>query len=384
MTMKLTNKVVGNLPIPATGNKVTRDSEVTGLGIRVTAAGDRRFVFNYVRKSDGHERRLTIGRFPEWEIGPVREEAKRLRRIVDGGGDPLGQLQETRSAPTVAELCKRFEEEHLSGKRQRTRESYTQAIKAHVLPALGSTKVAAVTFDDVKKLHRRISDKAPTQANRVVAILSKMFNLATRWGMRSGDNPAKGVERNHEEKRTRYMKGDELQRLSAALERHGNQQAANVIRLLLLTGCRKGEALSAKWDQFDLRDGIWSKPGATVKQKTTHIVPLSKPALELLRSLPRRSDYVFPATRSDATRENQNNITGAWTVICRDARITGLRIHDLRHHFASVLASSGYSLPVIGQLLGHTQAQTTARYSHLFDDAQRKATEAAGAIITGK
>src|SRR5262249_2885246 len=114
------------------------------------------------------------------------------------------------------------------------------------------------------------------------------------------------------------------------------------------------------------------------------IVPLSKPALELLRSLPRRSDYVFPATRSDATRENQNSVTGAWTVICRDAGIKGLRVHDLRHHFASVLASSGYSLPIIGQLLGHTQAQTTQRYAHLFDDVQRKATEAAGAIIIGK
>src|SRR5262249_12920163 len=143
-------------------------------------------------------------------------------------------------------------------------------------------------------------------------------------------------------------------------------------------------ALSAKWDQFDLLGGIWTKPGATVKQKTTHIVPLSKPALELLRSLPRRSEYVFPATRSDATRQNQNNITGAWTVICRDAGIKGLRVHDLRHHFASVLASSGYSLPVIGQLLGHTQAQTTQRYAHLFDDVQRKATEAAAAIIAGK
>jgi len=383
MTTKLTNKIIANLPVPETGNRITYDSEVTGLGIRVTAAGNRTFILNYTRKADRRERRYTIGRYPSWEVGPAREEAKRLRRAVDAGGDPLGDLEKTRSEPTVAELCARFNEEHLSVKRPRTRESYTQAIRTHVIPMLGTFKVSAVRFDDMKKLHRRISERAPTQANRVAAILSKMFNLAIRWGMRT-DNPCRGVERNSEHKRVRYMKGDELQRLSAALERHGDRQAANVIRLLLLTGARKGEVLAAKWDQFDLRGGIWTKPGATVKQKTTHIVPLSKPALELLRSLPRRSDYVFPATRSDATRQNQNNITGAWTVICRDAGIKGLRVHDLRHHFASVLASSGYSLPIIGKLLGHSQPATTARYAHLTDAVQREAAEAAGAIITGK
>src|SRR5215468_4971756 len=149
MTMKLTNKIVGNLPVPPTGNKVTRDREVTGLGIRVTAAGDRRFVFNYTRKADRRERRYTIGEFGPWEIGPVREEAKRLRRIVDGGGDPLGELQETRSAPTVGDLCQRFEQEHLPRKRIRTQRHYGNAIRANVLPVLGSFKVAAVTFADI-------------------------------------------------------------------------------------------------------------------------------------------------------------------------------------------------------------------------------------------
>ena len=380
--MRLTDKIVRNLPVPAKGKPFIRDSEVTGFGVRLTPNGNRSFAIKYARKSDGVERYLTIGEFGPWEVSAAREQARRFRRDIDSGGDPLGQRENQRSAPTVAELCTRFEEEHLSGKRQRTQESYRQAIRTHVIPTLGTFKVSAVTFDDVKKLHRRISNKAPTQANRVAAILCKMFNLSIRWGMRS-DNPCKGVERNSEHKRIRYMKGDELQRLTAALQRHDNQQAANVIRLLLLTGARKGEVLAARWDQFDLRAGVWTKPGATVKQKTTHVVPLSKPALELLRSLPRRSDYVFPATRSDATTPNQNNITGAWAVICRDAGIKNLRIHDLRHHFASVLASSGYSLPIIGQLLGHTQAQTTARYSHLFDDVQREAAEAAGAIIVG-
>jgi integrase len=383
MTTKLTNKTIANLPVPATGNKITYDSEVTGLGIRVTAAGDRRFVFNYTRKADRRERRHTIGEFGAWEIGPAREEAKRLRRVVDAGGDPLGELQETRAAPTVEDLFARFEQAHLPRKRARTQRSYRNTIRRDVLPTLGKIKVAAVAYADIDKLHRDISKRAPVQANRMLMYSSKMFALAIKWGMRS-DNPCKGVERNHEEKRQRYLVGDELQRLMAALERHSYQQNANAIRLLLLTGARKGEVLSAHWDQFDLTTGTWTKPGTTTKQKSVHVVPLSAPALELLRGLykARHSEHVFPSSR--AGDGHQQDIDHIWHSICRDAKITGLHIHDLRHSFASVLASSGYSLPIIGQLLGHSQPQTTARYAHLTDAAQRQATEAAAAIITGK
>ena len=167
----------------------------------------------------------------------------------------------------------------------------------------------------------------------------------------------------------------------AALDSHSQHQAVNAIRLLLLTGARKGEVLTARWDQFNLDTGVWTKPGTTTKQKSVHVVPLSAPALELLRKLPRHGDFVFP---SHARNGHLQDIDHIWKSICDDAKISGLHIHDLRHHFASVLASSGHSLPIIGQLLGHSQAQTTARYAHLFDEAQRKATEAAGAIITGK
>jgi integrase len=380
MTEKLTNKVIANLPVPTTGNKVTYDTEVTGLGIRITTAGNRTFIFRYVRKADRTEWRYTIGRFPEWEIGPVREEAKRLRRIVDGGGDPFGELKENRAAPTVKDLFDRFEQEHLPRKRLRTQRSYGNTIRRDVLPTLGSVKVAAVTYADIDKLHRTISKRAPVQANRALMYSSKMFALAIKWGMRS-DNPCKGVERNTEEKRRRYLVGDELQRLLAALERHSKHQAVNAIRLLLLTGARKGEVLSAKWDQIDLSTGIWCKPASATKQKMMHVVPLSAPALELLRSLARHGDYLFP---SSANGGHLQDIDHIWNSICRDAGITGLHLHDLRHHFASVLASSGHSLPIIGQLLGHSQPATTARYAHLFDDVTRKATEAVGRIITGK
>jgi integrase len=151
--------------------------------------------------------------------------------------------------------------------------------------------------------------------------------------------------------------------------------------MLLLTGARRGEVLSMKWNDIDLDRGIWVKPGSTTKQKTEHRVPLSKPALRLLAEIQikgENSAHVFPGLAG-----HRVEIKKDWAEICRSAGITNARMHDLRHTFASVLASEGLSLPVIGALLGHSQVQTTARYSHLFDDPLRQATERAGAIVTG-
>ena len=147
-----------------------------------------------------------------------------------------------------------------------------------------------------------------------------------------------------------------------------------------LTGARRGEVLAATWDQFDLDLGVWTKPGATTKQKTEHRIPLSAPARQLIAELPRDSEYLFPGRGSSHRVE----IKYAWAAVCKKAGIKGARIHDLRHTYASLLASSGLSLPVIGALLGHTQAQTTLRYAHLLDDPLRKATETVGAIVSQK
>ena len=144
------------------------------------------------------------------------------------------------------------------------------------------------------------------------------------------------------------------------------------------------EALQARWNDIDLEAGVWSKPGATTKQRTEHRVPLNDAAQRLLLDLreraPVKSEWVFPT----ANGEHRRDVKDAWATLCRRAKISGTRVHDLRHTYASVLASAGLSLPIIGQLLGHTTPTTTARYSHLFDDPLRAATQRAGAIITGK
>jgi integrase len=383
MAIKLTDTIVKDLPTPTIGNKITYDDAVRGFGVRVTAGGARAFILNY-RTTAGRERRFTIGSYPDWKTGPAREEAKDLKKRIDVGEDPMGETEAERAAKTVADMIERFEEEHLPDCRPSTAANYKIIIAKYIKPELKQRKVKDVDYSDIDGLRRKVSKIAPYQANRTLAVLSKMFSLAIQWRWRT-DNPVKGVKRNQENKRRRYLDGDELSRLTEALTAHNDQQAANIVRLLLLTGSRRGEVLAARWDQFDLKAGTWAKPAATTKQKADHSVPLSAPARLLLADLKATADedadFVFPSRGESGHRVE---IKKDWAALCKVAKIKNARVHDLRHTFASVLVSGGASLPLVGALLGHTQTQTTARYSHLFDDPLRAATERVGAIVTGK
>jgi integrase len=380
MAEKLDSRSLQRLAAPTTGNRIYYDSEVAGFGCRVTAAEARSFILNY--RTSTRERRYTIGSATVWTLAAARAEAKELKKQIDRGNDPLAKIRADREAPTMADLCQRFTEEHLPKKRPSTQESYGIFIEKLILPKMRHFKVIEVTFTDVDALHRKITkDGTPYQANRAVAVLSKMFNFAIRWGWRT-DNPAKGIERNQETKRDRYLSAEELARLSDALAEHADQQGANMIRLLLLTGARSGEVRAMRWENLDLENGVWTKPGSTTKQAKLHRIPLSAPARQLLaeiRASVNDSDFVFPGRSG----EHRIEFRKTWRSLCKTARIKDARPHDLRHTYASVLASSGHSLPIIGRLLGHSQPATTARYSHLQDDPLRAATERAGSIIGG-
>jgi integrase len=383
MSLTLSDAIVKGLPAPSTGNRITYDEKVKGFGVRVTASGARSFILNY-RTKGGRERRYTIGAFPNWKVAAAREEAVNLKKRVDRGEDPLGEIKAGREAPTVADLADRFVSEYLPRKRASTQATYRGQIESEIKPALGKLKVAEVTFSDVDAMHRKITKRGtPYRANRVVALLSRMFSMSIRWGMRT-DNPVRGIERNQEPKRRRYLSADELGRLTAALADHKDQQAANIVRMLLLTGARRGEALAARWDEIDLDAGSWNKPATGTKQKLDHSVPLSDAARQLLTEIRAGAaddaEYVFPSRAGGHRRDVQD----VWEALCQVAGIKNARLHDLRHTYASVLASAGLSLPVIGALLGHQTPATTARYAHLLDDPLRAATERASAIITGK
>lgn len=319
--------------------------------------------------------------------------AEELRRQVDSGADPMSERHADRAAPTINDLADRFEAVHLTKRRPATARDYAGLLRLYIRPQLGRLRVADLRHADVERLHHRIAQTAPYQANRAIAVLSKMLSLAMNWEMRS-DNPVRGIERMPEEKRERFLTLAELARLGEALALHLERTSANAVKLLLLTGARRGEALTATWEQFDLTAGTWTKPAASTKQGKLHRVPLSAPALAVLTEMRAAADKENERRRRDGLPEAAHLFPGKdgkpitdikhfWVAVTRKANIVGVRIHDLRHTYASVLASSGLSLPIIGALLGHTQAATTQRYAHLMDDPLRAATERAEAIIAG-
>src|SRR5262249_7931879 len=218
---------------------------------------------------------------PKFTVSAARDMVRKRDFRKDGkklsSADPLGDVEADRDAKTVNELCDRYLTDHAEPrKRPESLRNDKSMISRIIRPRFGTRKVTAITFDNIDELHRSLKD-TPYQANRLAALLTKMFSLAsTRWKWRP-DNPCKGIERYPEEKRERYLTPDELQRLLRALAEHPYQQSANAIRLLLMTGARRGEVLSATWAEFDLQRGVWTKPSIHVKTEKKHIVPLNAP-----------------------------------------------------------------------------------------------------------
>ena len=344
-------------------------------------------MFDYYTRT-GRDRSYTIGQFPDWTAAAARAKARELRRLVDDGGDPLAELEAERAAPTVAELIDRFEQEHLPRKRPATARDYRARSRCTSDRTSGRMPRSRTSPSPTSTRSTARSPRAApaTQRTGPSRLMSKMFYLAIRWGMRE-TNPAKGLERNIEHHRRRYLSGEELGRLVKALAEYPDRQAADIVRLLLLTGARRGEVLSARWADLDLGKGVWSKPPSSTKQKDHHEAQLSAPTRALLDRIrdeqagkPRHAlpTFVFPGT---GTNGHMVEIKKAWQAIIKAAGITGLRIHDLRHSFASAAISGGASLPLVGSLLGHASPATTNRYAHMFNDPQRAVVERIGKLV---
>jgi integrase len=391
--MRLTDKIVAALPTPTRGNQRTPDSEVPGLAVQVSAAGHKAFVLRY--RAGGKERQTTIGAFPTWQIAAARHRAKELRRMIDQGIDPLAQEAAARAeGMSLAEFWRRiYEPLHVTTKRPKWARDIRSMMANDILPRLGDRPVKAIDRADMEALHREISRRAPTRANRMRDVLRHTMNYAERPHILPGgeripalrpgfSNPCRGTTKNPEEPRQRYLTPDEMSALAAVLARHSERISVALVRFLLLTGARFSEAATATWGQFDLKRGVWTKPATATKQQRTHIVPLAAPALMLLQELhaQSRNEFLFP----NSAGRPIGSIKVFWHSITRQAGIEGVRVHDLRHSFASLLASGGASLHLIGQLLGHRKVGTTARYAHLVDTVQREAVERAAVVITGQ
>jgi integrase len=414
MPEKLSEALVRKALPPARGQAMIWDTEVKGFALRITPAGSKAFILDY--RIEGRQRRITLGSWPDWTVAAARETAKAMKREVDHGSDPMGERQAQREAPTISQLWERYEREHLPQKAPRSQVDERIMWEKIILPRFGKMKVAGIMHDEVDAFHRDITTirGTPVRANRTIEVLRRAFNLAIRWKWRE-DNPASGVRRNPEEKRHRYLNKTEIAALARALNEHSEPMSANAIKLLMLTGARRGEVLGATWAMFDLENGVWTKPSAHTKQRRLHRVPLSGPAIQLLTEMKKAAElkaaadgalvnpFVFPS----ANGKPLTDIKRTWGSVCRKAGLAApvekkgragkvvkgkdgkpvrvwqpsVRIHDIRHSFASILVSAGASLPLIGQMLGHTQVQTTQRYAHLFDDPLRKAAETVGAYV---
>lgn len=377
---KLTKRYIDSLE-PNGRDQIIFDDELPRFGVRVKPSGATSFVLRY--RHQGRNRSYTIGSYGVMTPDAARKHARMVLGDIERGNDPSSLRKSAREAPTMVDLADDYLDRHaIPNKRPKSVEGDRTLLSKYIRPRLGPVKVAEVSRRDIERLHLALKS-TPYQANRALALLSKMFSLAVAWGWRE-DNPVTGIPKFPEEKRDRWLKDEELSRLFQALDSSPNHRAAMAIRLLILTGSRRGEVLNATWDQFDLDQGVWTKPSAHTKQKRTEHVPLSSATLDLLRQWREfaapsdDSEYLFPG---DAEGKPLQVIKRAWKTICAEAGLEEVRLHDLRHTYASHLVSSGLSLAIVGRLLGHTQAQTTHRYAHLADAPLRAATEVFGGKV---
>jgi integrase len=347
------------------------DSELRGFGVRVSPRGKKIFVVQY--RSGGRTRRMKLGNYGSITPDEARASAKRNLGDVANGNDPSRSRQQEREAPNVTALCDKFLREYAAYRcKPRTQKEYELACRLHIKPKLGGMKVQSVSRLDVSDLHHAMR-KTPYQANRVLSVLSKMFNLCEVWGLRpDGSNPTRHVQKYREKQRNRFLSPDEIGLLWTTLDtcvENGTETpyVANAFKLLLLTGCRLSEIQKMKWNY--VRGDVLLLPDAKTGPRR---VLLSAMALHVLRQLSAisESDFVIEGK----TRANHvTDLQKPWRRIRAIAGLSDVRIHDLRHTYASIAAMTGHSLPMIGKLIGHTQAQTTARYAHLADSTTRKA-----------
>jgi integrase len=402
---RITKRVVDGLK-PQAREFAVWDSKLPGFGVRVRPSGAMSYVVVY-RAGSGRGapvRRYTIAGVGKATPEAARTRAKAILGAVAHGQDPAGEKAGERGKLTISELANRFMSEHVEQKRKPgTAAFYRHLLNKIIKPELGATKADKVTRVQVARLHGKLK-ATPFQANRVLAVLGSMYTFAGRGGIVAEDvNPARRIEQFNEHRRERFLTSEELVRLGVAIReaetkgipwdvdeakptaKHLPKEkyrftkigpfAAAAIRLLLFTGCRLREILHLKWEQVDLERGLLFVADSKTGRKT---VILNAPALAVLTGLDRLGSYVVPA---DNPQKPRADLKRPWEAVAKRAGLEGVRLHDLRHTYASFGAGGGLGLPIIGKLLGHTQASTTQGYAHLDADPLRRASEAIGGRI---
>jgi integrase len=412
---KLTKRFVESVKAQAT-DQLIFDEQIPGFGLRVKGrTGVRSYVVQY-RNRQGRSRRLTIGKHGKLTADIARREALRIFDAVRAGKDPVAERRAYIDAPIVNDLLDRYVAEHVEKRnRPTTREEVKRLIERHIRPELGRHKVAAVTRQDLSKLHRSLAE-TPRQANFALAVCSKAFTLAETWAMRpEGSNPCTRIERYQENERERFLSADELGRLGATLrqaESNGLPWNVNTekptakhlakpenrrtlysristaaIELLLFTGCRLSEVLNLRWDQVDFDAGTIAL--AETKAGRPQTVVMNAPARQVLKGVqPKDSPgdsktprWVLPSARDASRPLSKTAIENAWRRIRAAAKLADVRLHDLRHTVGTYAGHSGANAFLVRDLLRHKDLKVTGRYVNRADDPVRTLSDHVGERI---
>lgn len=385
---------------PPTGFVELSDTTEQGLTLRVFASGQKTWTFRY-RTKTGTQRRIRLGEYPSVGLAEARRRSSRLRGRISDGADPQGAIGAERQAPTLLDMIDRYLNEEVQPKKKpRTFELYSYYLRKIVAPRLGTKKAHEITPSMVDNLHRKLGEDRPVTANRVAVAISGVYTFAVRRRLIAADvNPARGIEKFREQSRERYLSNDELGRLGQALrigeldglpwpegraiagkhERKPDNRKSLLsphvtaaFRLLLFTGCRLREILHLRWREVDFDRGLLLLPDSKTGRKT---VVLNAPAQQVLADLPRIGEFVI---LGDDPEKPRADLKRPWELVRAYAKLEAVRVHDIRHTHASIGAGAGLGLPIIGKLLGHKHADTTAKYAHLDADPLRRASNRIG------
>jgi integrase len=375
--MKLTKRIV-DAQKPTHKAYYKWDSELSGFGIKVLPSGKKTYLVQYrIGGRSGRTRRMTIGRHGVLTAEQARAQAKLLLGQVATGLDPATEKDENKTAISVDRLLGQFFVEHVEVKLKKlTQENYEAVIRLNIPQSFKRMPIEKVSRQDVARLHFDLRDR-PYAANKTLAVLSKFFNWCEKYGHRPDHtNPCRHVDKYREVARQRFLSSDEQKRLGDALNQAEDEglatpYAIRALKLLSLTGARLREILDLKWEYVDFERGVIELPTSKTGAKTIYLNPL---AIEIIESTPKQrgNPYVICGL---VQGKPINNLQKPWIRIRKLANLDDVRIHDLRHTFASVAVNGGMSLPMIGALLGHTQPATTARYAHLAIDPLKRASE---------
>ncbi len=381
---KLTKAMIDSAE-PPSGELFLWDGALPGFGVRAKASGVKSFILQY-RNRHGRSRRVTLGRYGTLTLDEARRLAKQELSAVSQGRDPRQQRDDDRAAISIADLAERYMTDHCTGRcKPSTLLAHRWLIDRFIGPRIGSLSIHELRQADVDSLHQSLRD-TPYNANRVLGLLRAMYGRARVWGIvEQTVDPTLGVRPYRERKRQRFLSPEELQRLARALDDCEEEHVitpfvAAAFRILVLTGARSTEIRTLQWDQIDWGHRLLILNEHKADAAGAKAIPLNSLALEILERIPRLAEnpYVFAGL---IDRRPIADMQKSWQRVRARARLPDLRIHDLRHSFASFGLRAGASLPIVGGLLGHRSVAATATYAHLAADPLHAASEAIGQLI---